>query len=173
VVDVPTELALERLVEQRGFTRTTPRPGSAAQPSREARREGADFVIDNLGDRAHLRRPRSTGSGRRVWRGALPAGQDRINGAVPRPTDDPLRSPSPRRYCAYLPGTIRIMCYTPPAFEVVSPFRPAGDQPEAIAGLVAEGLERGDRYQTLLGITGSGQDGHHRLDRSRRSSAPR
>ena len=43
-----------------------------------------------------------------------------------------------------------------PAFEVVSPFRPAGDQPEAITGLVA-GLQRGDRYQTLLGITGSGK----------------
>src|ERR1700682_1874669 len=43
-----------------------------------------------------------------------------------------------------------------PCFEVVSPFRPAGDQPQAIAGLV-EGLERGDRYQTLLGITGSGK----------------
>jgi excinuclease ABC subunit B len=43
-----------------------------------------------------------------------------------------------------------------PEFEVVSPFRPAGDQPEAIAGLVA-GLARGDRYQTLLGITGSGK----------------
>ncbi len=50
------------------------------------------------------------------------------------------------------PGTIGDM----PEFEVVSPFRPAGDQPEAIAGLVA-GLERGDRYQTLLGITGSGK----------------
>ncbi len=43
-----------------------------------------------------------------------------------------------------------------PDFQVVSPFRPAGDQPQAIAGLV-EGLERGDRYQTLLGITGSGK----------------
>jgi excinuclease ABC subunit B len=43
-----------------------------------------------------------------------------------------------------------------PDFEVVSPFRPAGDQPEAIAGLVG-GLQRGDRYQTLLGITGSGK----------------
>jgi excinuclease ABC subunit B len=43
-----------------------------------------------------------------------------------------------------------------PDFEVVSPFRPAGDQPEAIAGLVA-GIQRGDRYQTLLGITGSGK----------------
>ena len=43
-----------------------------------------------------------------------------------------------------------------PRFEVVSPFHPAGDQPQAIAGLV-EGIERGDRYQTLLGITGSGK----------------
>jgi excinuclease ABC subunit B len=43
-----------------------------------------------------------------------------------------------------------------PDFEVVSAFRPAGDQPQAIAGLV-EGLERGDRFQTLLGITGSGK----------------
>jgi excinuclease ABC subunit B len=43
-----------------------------------------------------------------------------------------------------------------PDFQVVSPFRPAGDQPEAIAGLVA-GIQRGDRYQTLLGITGSGK----------------
>jgi excinuclease ABC subunit B len=43
-----------------------------------------------------------------------------------------------------------------PDFEVVSAFRPAGDQPQAIAGLVA-GLERGDRFQTLLGITGSGK----------------
>jgi excinuclease ABC subunit B len=43
-----------------------------------------------------------------------------------------------------------------PDFEVISPFRPAGDQPQAITGLV-EGLRRGDRYQTLLGITGSGK----------------
>jgi excinuclease ABC subunit B len=40
--------------------------------------------------------------------------------------------------------------------EVVSPLRPAGDQPVAIASL-AEGINRGDRYQTLLGITGSGK----------------
>ncbi|HXQ19704.1 MAG TPA: excinuclease ABC subunit UvrB [Acidimicrobiales bacterium] len=43
-----------------------------------------------------------------------------------------------------------------PEFEVVSPFQPAGDQPTAIAGLV-EGVRRGDRYQTLQGITGSGK----------------
>jgi excinuclease ABC subunit B len=42
------------------------------------------------------------------------------------------------------------------AFEVVAPFQPAGDQPRAIAEL-AEGLSRGDRYQTLLGVTGSGK----------------
>ncbi len=41
-------------------------------------------------------------------------------------------------------------------FVVESPFTPAGDQPEAIAKL-ADGVERGDRFQTLLGITGSGK----------------
>jgi excinuclease ABC subunit B len=41
-------------------------------------------------------------------------------------------------------------------FKVVSEFAPAGDQPKAIAQL-SEGLERGDRFQTLLGITGSGK----------------
>jgi excinuclease ABC subunit B len=41
-------------------------------------------------------------------------------------------------------------------FEVVAPFVPAGDQPKAIAELTA-GLHRGDRYQTLLGVTGSGK----------------
>ena len=43
-----------------------------------------------------------------------------------------------------------------PEFEVVSTFRPAGDQPAAVAAL-AEGVRRGDRYQTLQGITGSGK----------------
>jgi excinuclease ABC subunit B len=45
---------------------------------------------------------------------------------------------------------------TVPKFEVVSPFSPSGDQPEAIAAL-AEGIKRGDRAQTLLGVTGSGK----------------
>ena len=43
-----------------------------------------------------------------------------------------------------------------PAFEMVADYQPAGDQPEAIAGLV-EGIEAGERFQTLLGITGSGK----------------
>jgi excinuclease ABC subunit B len=41
-------------------------------------------------------------------------------------------------------------------FRAVSDFQPAGDQPQAVAQL-AVGLERGDRFQTLLGITGSGK----------------
>ena len=48
--------------------------------------------------------------------------------------------------------TIRRM----PKFRVESDFQPAGDQPAAIAALTA-GVERGDRFQTLLGITGSGK----------------
>ncbi len=43
-----------------------------------------------------------------------------------------------------------------PPFKVVSDFAPGGDQPRAIAQL-AEGVNRGDRFQTLLGITGSGK----------------
>ncbi len=41
-------------------------------------------------------------------------------------------------------------------FQLKSKFQPAGDQPQAIAKL-AEGLEKGLRYQTLLGVTGSGK----------------
>src|SRR6201995_5044360 len=43
-----------------------------------------------------------------------------------------------------------------PALALVTDLTPAGDQPEAIAAL-AGGIERGDRFQTLLGITGSGK----------------
>jgi excinuclease ABC subunit B len=41
-------------------------------------------------------------------------------------------------------------------FDLQMPFALAGDQPRAVAEL-ASGLERGDRYQTLLGVTGSGK----------------
>ena len=41
-------------------------------------------------------------------------------------------------------------------FKLVSDFQPTGDQPEAIKQLV-DGLQRGDRAQTLLGVTGSGK----------------
>lgn len=41
-------------------------------------------------------------------------------------------------------------------FKLVSSYKPTGDQPEAIAKLV-EGIKRGDKEQTLLGVTGSGK----------------
>lgn len=41
-------------------------------------------------------------------------------------------------------------------FQIVSDFKPTGDQPTAIKQL-AEGIERGDKHQTLLGVTGSGK----------------
>jgi len=43
-----------------------------------------------------------------------------------------------------------------PDFNIVSDLRPTGDQPKAIDGLV-EGLNLGEKYQTLLGVTGSGK----------------
>src|SRR5574343_965137 len=43
-----------------------------------------------------------------------------------------------------------------PDFELVSPFQPTGDQPEAIRQLV-EGINSGHPVQTLLGVTGSGK----------------
>ncbi len=53
---------------------------------------------------------------------------------------------------AHMPGAGA----APTPFALQSPFEPAGDQPQAIAELTA-GLQRGDRYQTLLGVTGSGK----------------
>jgi excinuclease ABC subunit B len=46
------------------------------------------------------------------------------------------------------------MEYAP--FKLKSDFTPTGDQPEAIERL-CEGIERGERMQTLLGVTGSGK----------------
>ena len=43
-----------------------------------------------------------------------------------------------------------------PKFEVVSEYKPSGDQPQAIASL-AEGIENGLKEQVLLGVTGSGK----------------
>ena len=55
---------------------------------------------------------------------------------------------------AAAPGTPRAAERAP--FDLQAPFAPAGDQPRAIRELTA-GLERGDRFQTLLGVTGSGK----------------
>ncbi len=43
-----------------------------------------------------------------------------------------------------------------PKFRLSSPYQPSGDQPKAIETLV-DSIEKGNRYQTLLGVTGSGK----------------
>ena len=42
------------------------------------------------------------------------------------------------------------------AFKLTSKYKPTGDQPNAIKGLV-NGINRNDKYQVLLGVTGSGK----------------
>ena len=42
------------------------------------------------------------------------------------------------------------------AFHLKADFKPTGSQPEAIRQL-ADGINRGEQYQTLLGVTGSGK----------------
>jgi dephospho-CoA kinase len=54
VVDAPEDVAVERLVAQRGFGADDARARIAAQISRDERRELADFVVDNSGDRRAL-----------------------------------------------------------------------------------------------------------------------
>lgn len=41
-------------------------------------------------------------------------------------------------------------------FKLVSNYKPTGDQPQAIEKLV-DGINRGEKFQTLLGVTGSGK----------------
>ncbi len=54
VVDTPTELALERLVTLRGMAEADARARIGSQIDRSARLDGADLVIDNSADHAHL-----------------------------------------------------------------------------------------------------------------------
>ena len=55
-----------------------------------------------------------------------------------------------------LPLTGQFVSYEGSPFELYQPYPPAGDQPQAIAKLV-EGLNDGEVFQTLLGVTGSGK----------------
>jgi dephospho-CoA kinase len=54
VVDCPTDVALERLLAHRGMDRADAEARIRAQISREERKENADYVLDNSGDRASL-----------------------------------------------------------------------------------------------------------------------
>ena len=55
VVDCPTDIALERLLSQRGFDRADAEARIRSQVSREERVKEADYVLDNSGDRSALR----------------------------------------------------------------------------------------------------------------------
>lgn len=57
-------------------------------------------------------------------------------------------------YFSHVPISHLLTCIMP--FELHSPFSPAGDQPQAIRELT-EGVLNGEKYQTLLGVTGSGK----------------
>jgi dephospho-CoA kinase len=86
VVDAPTEVALERLVAARGMDRADAEARIGSQVDRATRREGADLIIDNSGDRDQL-----LGEVERVW-SALVDLRDRQGGTpetgpVPAPTD--------------------------------------------------------------------------------------
>tara|TARA_B100000586_G_scaffold139458_1_gene101049 strand:+ start:124 stop:768 length:645 start_codon:yes stop_codon:yes gene_type:complete len=80
VVDTPTEMAVDRLVAQRGFTEDDARSRIAAQVAREKRLEVADFVIDNS---VHLDRLYRQIDRAYEWARALPATE-----ATPEPEDD-------------------------------------------------------------------------------------
>jgi dephospho-CoA kinase len=60
VVDCPTDIALERLLTQRGMDRADAEARIAAQISREERIKEADYVLDNSGDRTQLEAEVST-----------------------------------------------------------------------------------------------------------------
>jgi len=67
--------------------------------------------------------------------------------AVPVPEADSAPAAIPEGHFVSFPGS---------PFELYQPYPPAGDQPEAIAKLV-EGVQDGEVFQTLLGVTGSGK----------------
>ena len=61
-----------------------------------------------------------------------------------------------RRWCEFVLGSRLASMQTVSDLKVVADYEPAGDQPEAIAGLI-DGLGNGLAQQTLLGVTGSGK----------------
>ena len=72
VVDCPTEVALERLLAQRGFDRADAEARIRSQISREERIEEADYVLDNSGDRDAL-----AGEVAKLWDWLLAAAAER------------------------------------------------------------------------------------------------
>ena len=74
---------------------------------------------------------------------------------TPDPYAKPIAKPLPPEQS--LPGKLKqFQSNTRANFELVSPYGAAGDQPKAIEELT-EGFSRGEQFQTLLGVTGSGK----------------
>ena len=168
VVDLDPDVAVERLVAQRGLDEHDARARIARQISREERLSLADAVVDNTGTPEDLAAGGGPGlgvgrlPGARVGGPGRPGRRDRHGVAGgPAPAGDRRDRVTPRRYDRSVTDLQQPV--GPPAepkmvrpFKVVSDFEPAGDQPTAIAAL-SEGINGGERFQTLLGITGSGK----------------
>ena len=124
-------------------------PGEPAElhPRRRRRPAGGPADPPRAPGRSRPRRRQLVGSGPSGSRGGPGVG-----GAFHPFRPKGSRGGRPQIGVSHLPGTIARV----PKLEVVTPLRPAGDQPRAIASLT-EGITAGERYQTLLGITGSGK----------------
>jgi len=116
------------------------------QATREQRLLTADFVIDNSLDLESLI-PQID----KVWEWlvSLPQLSDDYEPITPTPNAGPQTPPS-----TLMSDLVSVEENIP--FRVVSEYSPAGDQPKAIAEL-SSGIDSGLRFQTLLGITGSGK----------------
>ena len=68
----------------------------------------------------------------------------------------PHATAQPQAVAAPAPAEGRFVSFPDSPFQLYQPYPPAGDQPTAIAQLV-EGIEDGEAFQTLLGVTGSGK----------------
>jgi excinuclease ABC subunit B len=77
-----------------------------------------------------------------------------VNEVVVVPVGAPADAPVEASSGAALPG--HFVSFPGSPFELFMPYEPAGDQPAAIAQLV-EGINDGEVFQTLLGVTGSGK----------------
>ena len=133
VVDAPTDVALERLLSQRGFDRADAEARIRSQISREERVKEADYVLDNSGDRAALEAEVAE-----LW-DWLQAAAD---GAADRTPD-----------LSHPPGSLIGSC---PNSRSSPPSSPRATSPRPSPGWPT-GVRRGDAYQTLQGITGSGK----------------
>jgi dephospho-CoA kinase len=81
VVDCPTDIALERLLAQRGFDRADAEARIRSQITREERKKEADYVLDNSGDRAALEAGVAT-----LWVWLTSAAADSVSTSPPAPS---------------------------------------------------------------------------------------